>query len=169
MALSVALERRGGNAWLEFPLAALLKEIAGELRKAGGIIDATNPDAVGAESLCPAHLMRQRGERDDQGSVEAERAVEHPKDVRRVGFPDRHIEEDHLRFEALAEFLHVLVRESGLGIVRGAGEQLLVGDRLAGIVLENDDGVSHPIRSDGHGRAKLWHAPKAVSRRALSR
>src|SRR2546421_12674742 len=104
---SVALEGRRRLAGLEFPFAALPQKIARKLRKAGGIIDPADPDVVGSEPLCPSHLVRQRRQRDDHGALEAERAVEHTEDVGRIRFPDRHVEEDHLGFEPLAELLHV--------------------------------------------------------------
>ena len=135
------LERRRGDARFELSLAPLLQQIAHQPRKRRRIVDAADPHAIGTELLAPPNLMRQRGKRDDHGPRKALRPAEDAKYVRGVRFPDRHVNQGRLGLELSAQLLDILVGKCGPRPVTGIGKQLLIGDRLARIVLEDEDDI----------------------------
>src|SRR5438132_3547912 len=138
--LAARLQRRRGNAWLELSLATLPEQVTREAWERRRIVDPADPDAVGTELPGTPHLVGKNAERDGHRPLESLCPIEHAEYVRRVRFPDAHVKQDDPGLDAFAQLLHVLVGKRGLRLVATLDEQLLIGDRLARVVLEDEEG-----------------------------
>src|SRR5205823_7068302 len=81
-------EGSGGDPGLEGAGAAALQEVVRHLDQADGVVHAADPDGVRAKPLCPAGLVREGAQPDDDGPLETVGLVQHPEDVGRVPFPE---------------------------------------------------------------------------------
>ena len=51
------LERRRRRLWFQFSFTSLLDQVGDQSREPGGVVHPAHPDAIGAKSLGPTHLM----------------------------------------------------------------------------------------------------------------